>query len=289
MYGVDAYGDSPGMQSLGDVRMLQKMEEKKLRALDKQVDPPDGRPRLAEEQRSYDDSGGLTFVDQTAGTQGFVPAYQVNMNMQQVGAEIREVEKRIQDFFYNDLFLAILNQTKDMTATEVAQRHEEKLSMLGPVLERIQAESLDITIDRTFSIMQDFGLLPPPPQELAGGMALQVNYISTLAQAQKLVGTSSLQQFSQFVGAIAPMFPDVVDVVNSDELIVQYADMQGVPPKVIRAPADIAALRANKAKQQQAQQLAESAPALATAAKSASQAQLGNDTNALQVMTGRKS
>lgn len=286
VYGVDTYGDSPGIEALGDVRMLQKMEEKKLRALDKEVDPPMVGPASLRGQGATTIPGGITFVDQAAGAQGFAPAFTVRMDIANLGLEIKEVAKRVEDFFYNDLFLAILNQTKEMTATEVAQRHEEKLVMLGPVLERIQSESLGVTIDRTFSIMSNFGMIPPPPPEIAGH-PLQVNYISTLAQAQKLIGTSSLQQFSQFTGAIAPLMPDVIDRIDGDQLIMAYADATGVPPKIIRSDSAVAAIRAQKAKNLAAQNTVTSAPELAGAAKSASQAQLGKDQNLLQAVTGQ--
>jgi hypothetical protein len=286
-YGVDAYGDSPGIQAIGDIRMLQKMEEKKLRALDKQVDPPMVGPAALANGGASLVPGGLTAIDIAAGQQGFTPAYQVNMNMQQIGMEIERVEKRIQDFFFNDLFLAILGQTKDMTATEVAQRHEEKLVMLGPVLERIQSESLAVVIDRTFSTMQGFGLIPPAPPEMQG-MPLQVNYISTLAQAQKLVGTSSLQQFAQFTGAVAPTMPTVLDRIDADQLIMSYADAVGISPKIIRTDAAVAQIRAQRAQSQAAANQTQAAPQLAQAAKNASQASLGGDNNLLQVLTGNK-
>jgi len=81
-------------------------------------------------------------------------------------ADINDVRQRIQSAFYADLFLMVSQQSQNMTATEVAERHEEKMLMLGPVLERLQNELIDPLIEITFSAMVNAGVLPPPPPPL---------------------------------------------------------------------------------------------------------------------------
>ena len=49
-----------------------------------------------------------------------------------------------------------------MTATEVAERHEEKLLMLRPVLERLHGEILSPLIEITFARMVEAGIVPIP-------------------------------------------------------------------------------------------------------------------------------
>src|SRR5690606_36004887 len=115
--------------------------------------------------------------------------------------DIDATEGRIRHGMFTDLFLAmLLSDRREMTAREVSERHDEKLLMLGPVLERVNDEVLDPLIDRTFAIMNRRGLLPPPPAELQGEQ-LKVEYISILHQAQKLVGTVGMERFMSVVGA----------------------------------------------------------------------------------------
>jgi hypothetical protein len=88
------------------------------------------------------------------------------------------------------------------TAREIDERHEEKLLALGPVLERTNDELLDPIVDRAFQLMEDSSLIAAAAEELHG-VKLKVEYISILAQAQKLVGVSSQDRFLQSVGAMA--------------------------------------------------------------------------------------
>ena len=239
------------MDALGDVMMLQKMESDKLMALDKLVNPPMNAPTSMKKTGGSIVPGGVNYVDVTQGGQGFTPAYQINPDIGSMAVEIRSVEQRIQSAFFNDLFLSILQEDKRMTATEVAERHDEKLLMLGPVLERLQAELLDVIIDRVFDIMLNLDLFMPPPPEMSG-MLLRPEYISTLAQAQKLVGTNAMNNLILTVTNMAQVNPEVVDKVDFDEMTDQYADILGTPPKVIRGDDEVEAIRAQRAQAQQA-------------------------------------
>ena len=78
-------------------------------------------------------------------------------------ADIQDVRQRIAGAFYSDLFMMIASQPVGrMTATEVAERHEEKLLMLGPVLERLHGEILSPLIEITFARMVEAGIVPIP-------------------------------------------------------------------------------------------------------------------------------
>ena len=47
----------------------------------------------------------------------------------------------------------VVTENRNMTATEVLQRQEEKMRILGPVLGRLQSELLSPLITRVFNIM----------------------------------------------------------------------------------------------------------------------------------------
>lgn len=285
--GVDVYGNSPGMEALGDVKMLQKMEEKKLKALDKMVDPPMNAPTELKKKGGTIVAGGVNYIDVAQGQQGFTPAYQVTPNTRDTAFEIDRVELRIRRFFFNDLFLSVLATDKKMTATEVSHRYEEKMLMLGPVLERLQAELLDPMIERTFEIMTKFNLLPPPPKEIAG-REIEVKYISLLAQAQKMVGITGIEQTSMFVGTLAGVNPEVVDKLDFDEAVDQYADMVGVPPKIIRSDDKVLKMREQRAAQQAQAQEAVMAAQRVDNAKKLSETKVGEN-NALDNIMGGES
>jgi hypothetical protein len=245
---------------------LQKMEEKKLKSLDKMVDPPMNAPTSMRQIGGTIVAGGVNYFDTQQGGQSFVPAYQVNPNLQQIAFEMDRVETRVKESFYNNLFLSVLNEDKRMTATEVAKRYEEKLLVLGPVFERLQAEAMDPIIDRVFDIMFHLNLLPPAPKELPPGMQLKVQYISLLAQAQQMVQTTAIQELVAFAGNMAPIFPAAVDKLNASEIIDQMATATGVPPKIINSDDQVAQIQAQKAKQQQMMQAAQMAAPAADAA-----------------------
>lgn len=280
----DTYGEGPGMDALGDVKMLQKMEDKKLRALDKLVDPPMNAPSALKAKGGTIIAGGVNYYDSNQPTQKFEPAYQVNPDVQNIGIEIREVENRIKEFFYTNLFLSIIATDKRMTATEVAQRHEEKLIMLGPVLERLQSELLDPLIDRAFNIINKFRQFPPVPKEIQG-MNLKVKYVSMLAQAQKLVGISSIERTAGFVSTIFNISPEVVDKFDIDEAVNQYGEMTGVPPKIIRSGAEVAEIRQRRQQQIAAQQMQEGATQAAQNAKTMSETRIGKEDNVLDALS----
>ena len=155
--------------------------------------------------------------------------------------------------------------------------------MLGPVIERVQAELLDPVIARTYEIMFRFGLLPPPPKEIAG-MDMKIEYLGLLAQAQKMVGTTAIEQLANFVGALVPVSPDVTDKFDADEAVDQYGDMLGTPPMVVRSDDVVQQRRAERAKAQAQQSAMAMAGPAADAAKKLSEAKLGEN-SALDMLT----
>jgi len=283
--GVEIYGRCPGMDALGDIKMLQKMQEKGLKALDKVVDPPMGAATELKTQKKSTVPGGITYFDSAGqGQQGFAPLYQINPDFNALEFKLQRVQDAIHQNFFTDLFLMLANSDKQMTATEVAERHDEKLLMLGPVLERLQAEMLDPLIDRVFYIMMDNGQIPKPPQELEG-QPLEVEYISLLAQAQKMVGTTAVEQLGAFVGNLTAVYQDASDKFDADEAINQYAEMLGVPPELIRSDEDVMRIRQARRRELEEQKRMEQAQEIAQGAKTLSEAEVGNN-SALDVLVG---
>jgi Bacteriophage head to tail connecting protein. len=186
--------------------------------------------------------GGISYYD--GNSNGIKTAFEVNLNLQYLLNDILDCRGRVQGAFYADLFLMLANAGPNtrMTATEVAERHEEKLIMLGPVLERLHNELLSPLVDITFTRMVQSGIVPPAPQELQG-MDLNIEFVSMLAQAQRAIGTNAVDRFVGNLGAIAQMKPDILDKFDQDEWADVYADMLGIDPALIVADKEVAMVR----------------------------------------------
>jgi hypothetical protein len=285
--GVNTYGDSPAMDAIGDVKMLQKLEEKKLKKIDKHVEPPMNAPLALKAKGGSIISGGVNYYDVNQGGQQFAPAYQVDGNVDAIAREILTVEGRIRKYFFNDLFLTVIAQEggPQKTAYEIAKKYEEKLMMLGPIIEQFQSEFHDVKLDRIYAIADNMGLIPPAPREIQG-MEMKMEYIGLLAQAQKMVGMASVEQTANFVGALAPLYPDVLDKFDADQAVDEYSAMNGTPPKLIVSDADVEKKRQARAQQQQMQQALAAAGPAADAAKKLSDAKV-EDNNALGLLAKR--
>lgn len=280
--GEDAYGTSPGMDALGDSKALQTLERRKAQADEKKVNPPMTGPSSLRNQKATLLAGDVTYVDVREGQQGFRPAHETNFSTKEAVLDIEKHQQRIQRAFYEDLFLMLtLSDRREMTAREVQERHEEKLVMLGPVMERLNDELLDPMIDRVFAIMDRRGMIPPPPSVLQGGSPLKVEYVSLMAQAQKMVNIAGMERFATFVTNLAAIDPAVTIKANTDYMIEDYADALSQPPRVLRTDEEVAAIREEQRRMAAAQQRAENAKNLSGAVKGLATAPMDQD-NALK-------
>lgn len=278
--GGDVYAtDCPGFVAIGDIKQLQHGERKSAKAIDKQVDPPMTGPTTLRNQKASILPGDITYLDVREGQQGFRAAHEVAFNLQHHEIKQQAVRQRIQRAFYEDLFLMLANSDRrEITAREIDERHEEKLLALGPVLEQLNQDLLDPLIDNTFDYMLRQGHIPPPPDELSG-VNLKVEYISIMAQAQKLAGIASIERFMNFVinTAAQTKQPSIIRKVNFDQAIDVYGDRLGIEPSIIRTDEEVAEIAENEARQQQAIMMAEQLKNAAGAARDLSQAGLEED------------
>lgn len=274
--GEDIYGSSCGMDAIGDAKTLQVREKQFAMAVDKHVDPQlQGPPELRNAGVSGL-PGTVTFVNALAtGGAGLKPIYEVKPDYQGALVDKQDIISRIRSAYYADIFLMISQaQDPNRTAYEVSQIKEEKLMTLGPVVGRVNTELLDGIVELTFTFMLDKGMLPPPPDQLQG-VALKIDYISILAQAQKVLMTGSIERFVQFIGALAQFNPSALDKLDIDQAADEYGADLGVPQGIIVPDDKVAQIRAGRAQQQQMQQAMAAAPAVkqyADAAKSAGSA-----------------
>ena len=251
----NVYGNSPAMTALGDIKQLQFNQTSKLKGIDYQVNPPIIAPTDMKIQSAGFLPGGILYHDSNGTGDTVRSAFDVRIDLNHLLEDIADVRQRVQSAFYADLFLMVSQQSQNMTATEVAERHEEKMLMLGPVLERLQNELIDPLIEITFDAMVRAGILPPPPDAIAD-QDINVVLVSILAQAQRAIGVNSIDRFVGALASVAQVKPEVLDNFNGDKWAEIYADSLGIDPRILMNPEEVAAIRQQRMEQQaQAQQL----------------------------------
>ena len=197
---------------------------------------------------------------------------------------IKDVEQIIHDGLYTDLFRMLIDDDRrQITATEIQAKQQEKMILIGPVVERLHKELLEPLIARTFALMRDWGALPEAPDGMDAA-ELNVAFESVLAQAQKMTATSAIDQGLAFMTQAAQINADVLDVLNFDAMSKAYLDRIGMPESCMRDARDTAAMRQQRAEAQardeqaaQAQLAAQQAVDLTAAAKNLGQTPLGAD------------
>lgn len=285
--GFDPYGKGCGWFAEGDAKSLQVMKKDYLTALELSVKPPLTAPPNVLVNGINLIPGGVTPV-MGQGNEKVAPLFNVNLNLEHLAQEIQRCEEQILKHYNANLFMAISAiDTGSMTAREVVERQQEKLQQLGPVVERLQDEFLSKILERVYGILDKANMFPPIPDDIAEQIAdedIKIDYISPLAQAQKMSGLVNIEQYVAFVATMANMWPDTLKTVDEIGMIQTYGDLLGVPAAGKRSREDVEAMIQQEQmalqEQQQAmqmQQMAQAAPQLAQAAKAATEA--ANDGN----------
>ena len=267
--GDDCYSDAPGTDSLGDCKQLQYLEGQKLKMIDLSAEPPVTIPDTMRNLGASLAPRARNFLPMTQNGAKIEPTYKVDpMAIREVREEIREVESRIEDQFFYNLFMMLeaLGDQTGRTAMEIAARQDEKASVLGPTLEIVTDEGLDPVVIRTYRLLERAGRIPPPPPELAQS-PIKIEYTSVLAQAMKAAGVTGIERTAAFMVQLAAVDPTVPDRFDADAALREYNDRTGAPAVVIRDDEAVGAIRQQRAQQQQMAQMAAMAPAARDAAQ----------------------
>lgn len=293
--GNESYGKGPGWFAEGDAKVLHLLEKDKMTAVELTVKPAVTVTPELDMKGVNLVPGGKTFVKQH---DAVTPLFQVNANLDHLREVVVDVTQRIKRAYSADLFLMLDAQDKSMTAREVLERTQEKMNVLGPAVQRMQFEFLGRIIERVYNILDRAQMFPVPEDEETAAMLaeeeLKIEYISPLAQAQKMSGLVNIEQAVAFVAQIAQFHQEVLDKVDWNESVNRYFDMLGAPASIKRTDDAFAAIRQQKeeaaqqqAQMQQAAQLAQMAAPAAQAAKNATEAaQDGNP--AMQELLGMR-
>jgi hypothetical protein len=287
--GENIYGESPAFDILGSTMSLQAWEERLAQGAEKQFNPPMVADASINPSKLTNLPGEFMYVDFKDGKAPLAPAYQVDFKLEFGLKMLERIEGRINEGMFKSVFqLFTDSDRREITAEEIRAKAQERLSVLGPVIERNTGEIHKPSISRIVNIMRRTpGAMPPVPEKLKaqdGGLAfsLKVSFKSILASAAEMVGMNNINQVMTFVGQEAALFQDMPDNFDTDAIAVGYARLANLPAAFIRDVAERDAVRKAKRAAQAQQAAAENAKNLAQAAQVASQTPGGGGQTLLQ-------
>lgn len=255
----EIYGRSPGMTALPEAKTINEMTKQTLIAAQKIVDPPLQMPDDGFVMPVRTKPGGINyFRPGMAATDKIQPLFNQQIRLDLSDSQRDQARTRIREAFYVDQ-LSLGSNNPQMTATEVNARNEQAMTLLGPMLGRLQSEFLQPLISRVFYIMnRKKGLFKPMPPQLTAHGSMVVQYTSLIAKAQRLVEAKALNRFIEAITPFANADQSVLDNLDTDSAVRQLAKIHGVPQSMLRDQKDIKQLRKARADAQaKAQQMAQ--------------------------------
>jgi hypothetical protein len=289
--GAQVWSDrAPAFDALPDLRELELMARRYGRAVDNLTKPAIMVPAGLSQTPISIDPGSINFVNDMQGQ--VTPVMRPDPNTLPMIERGRDrLERRINQIFYADLWMAITDMegVQPRNEQELLYRNEEKLTQLGPVVDRVNIEKLEVDVERAYQVLQNLGRIPPPPPELRG-VPLGIEFVSILAQAQKAAANTNIERAARFVGFLTGVFPEAALKLDAQQAVDEWALNAGTNPRIIRSDEVVAKMMAEQQAQQQAAQAAQMAPAArdgAQAAQLLSQTQVGpDDTSMLNQLMG---
>jgi len=259
----EVYGRSPAWTALADIMRDNRIAKDLMRLGEYTVNPAVQYPGRIEYRLSLMPGGKNPYRDPNELIQP------IKLGEYPVGndRELRLTEA-IKDAFFVDFFLGLQEISKTMTVPEVMERQSEKATVLSAAVGRINSELLDPMITKTFDVATDAGRMPIPPDVLLEyGARVKIEYIGPLAQVlQRTFATQGIKRSLENVLPYMQFFPDMLDTINSDELVKQMMIAGGMPEKIIRGDDEVAMIRQQRAMQAQAMQQQQAMDAMAKAA-----------------------
>ena len=286
--GDDIYGYSPCSEALPFVRQLQLQTLSEGKCIAREAEPPLQVPTVLKNDDVDSAPNGLTYYDQNTPSGGVRRLIEQPSDPSWLRASMADVRVQIQQMLFLDLFqmLAMAGVDTKMTATEVAQRVEEKMLMLGPVMQNLHDELLVPLLELIYYYLLEGGALPPPPERLQG-QDFTPEFLSVLYQAQKAVSVNAVERWLMLIGGMAQASADpaVWDGVDKDWILRESASNLGVPAKAVMSKDQVQALRDARAAAQAQQAEMAMAQQQAATVKDLGQTPVGTG-SALDALTG---
>ena len=244
----EVYGRSPAQNSLPDIKVLNKMVEIQLQAAAKQINPPLLIPDDSAILPVRTAPGSLNFY--RSGSRDKIEPLNIGAN-NPLGLNLEQQRREsIGKAFHIDQLL-IQESPRQMTATEVQTRQDEKLKILGPVMGRLQSEMLNPLIVRVFQIMlRGNHFIQAPP--ILANQEIEIEYVSPMALAMKSQQLSGIMRGMEIFGSLSQTMP-VTDYIDENGLVKELIDILGLSAKMIKSDDEVQEIRANRQEQQMQQ------------------------------------
>jgi hypothetical protein len=267
--GYDAWGQGPGHDTLPSLRNLQVQDKRKGEATDMHLWPEiisASNVKLRRQPRSVVSvaASGMD-LNTIAKPVHEVPYQSIGV----IREDLNEIRMMIDELTYASLFMAITNMQgiQPRNVEEIASRNEEKMTQLGPVIERVNNEGLEVAIERIFGIMQRGRLLPPAPEKLRDNPSVKIDFVSILTNLQRMAGLGAMERTFNMVGQASALYPQARHKLDINEFLDRYAEGAGSAPEIM-VPSEAAQEEAdNEAQAAQNAQMAEQVANLAKPTK----------------------
>lgn len=267
----ELYGTSRAMIALADARELNAIQQRYAESVELRLRPPliqnaDFAARLnlspgainkATQNASYAGRSAIEPINTVGDLNGTLELAQ-------------EKKQSIREIFFLDKMKIFDNP--NATATQVLELRAEGFRIMSSVATSIQ-EYLDAILDRTFDILfrksyavndldgggSSFNLLPSAvfpemPNELKNAPELKVVFVNPINQSQQTIELNGIDVLINTVGSIAQMSPDVMDVVNFDNVLRKKRSILNIDPELINDEKTVKQIRQERQSQQQQQQ-----------------------------------
>lgn len=250
------YGTGPGDEALADQKGIEGWELRKAVGVEKMIDPV-----LVSQGplKAYvDTSPGAVIPSGGFGADSLKPLYEVNFGpaVQHVQEEINQISLRLEDVMMANIFANMSLETRPagMTMTEYMDRRRRSAELMGPTVSGYEPRILSPVLESTFGLLEEYGLLPGPPDGLSPFASLNVSYQSPMAQMLEQSGAVAIQSLFELAAPMLRAVPDLADKIDFEQAIDELAQRLGVPASVVRSDETVAAMRQQRAEAQAAQQ-----------------------------------
>ena len=248
----EVYGRGLGLKTIKDVQTLNKIMEYSLRALAFTIPV-----FVAQQDASFDPDdfilkpGALNLVPSTATNNPTVSQLPVNVTHDITAYQTERMEMNIKR---NMMDSTIPNDpSRDLTATEVAERANELKAILSNSYGRIMNELLYPLIRRVVEVLQHFGYISPEIDVRSfNGFGYTIVVNTQLANQQSQTEVQNTINALQMLFSLDPQGQYAMKCVDMNKAVPFILEKMGVPKDIINSPEEIAALQ-----QQEAQQMAQ--------------------------------
>jgi len=239
----EKYGRGPGSIALPDAKMLMRVAQVTIRAAQKAIDPPLQVPDRGFYGPTRTYAGGINYYQR--GTKDKIEPLQSGAQPKLGIDYMQEIKQGIKQAFYIDQLQ--LHEGPQMTATEVIQRTEERLRLMGPWLGRLMTFLYTLG-NRVYGIERRAGRIPPPPKEIRG-MPMKMVLTSPIARAQEQLEANGIARANELILPMADRKPEIMDLINEDEEVRGIYEIFNVTPRFLNDPNTVKQLRAQRAQQ----------------------------------------